>query len=170
MNLRIASLVAVAAALAIGPASASAADQSVELAAIGATSTWTSAEKTGFVYGSDVVDNVPVPHCSELWSCDTTLIKTGELGDLVVDIAGKGLSGQDTLKDIDLHVFASNEAGDEGELIGESAGATASEAFTAFDAPAGYYLVVVDWYLGVGSYDATATLALPQPDEEEEEA
>lgn len=168
--MRLITALVAAGALAIAPAAASAAtDRSAELSGIGASTSWTSAEKTGFVYGSDVTDNVPVPHCSELWSCDTTLIKTGELGDLVVGVTGKGLNGQDTLKDIDVHVYESTADGEQGELIGESAGSTATESFTAFGAPAGYYLVVVDWYLGAGSYDGTASLNLPVPDEPEEE-
>jgi hypothetical protein len=161
MSLRKTLLAAGIAALAILPAAASAADRSIELGGIDASETWTSETLTGVVYGSDVTDVAPIPHCSELWSCDATLIRTGAYGNLVVDIAGEGMQGQDTLKDVDLHVYVSNKNGSEGELIGESTSAAASESYAAEDLPAGYYLVVVDWYLGAGSVDGTATLTVP---------
>jgi hypothetical protein len=150
----------VAAAFAIAPAGAVAApDREASLSGEGATTTWTSEVGTGAVYTSNVADRVPA--CSPAFSCDQTLIQTDRYGNLDVSIAGKGVNDQDTLKDIDLHVFISNADGTQGELLQEGTSAAPSESVVIEDLPAGYYLVYVDWYLGAGSFDGTATLAAP---------
>ncbi|MCW2992174.1 MAG: hypothetical protein JWM73_2768 [Solirubrobacterales bacterium] len=159
MRLRTAPLAVLAAAFAIAPAGAWAADRSATLSEEGAKYTWSSAVQTGAVYTSDVSDHAPA--CSPVFSCDTTLIQTDRYGNVQVEIAGKGVNDQDTLKDVDLHVYVSNADGAQGELIQESVGATADEATLLEDLPAGFYLVKVDWYLGVGSVDGAATLLAP---------
>lgn len=156
---------ALVAALVI-PAAASAADREFTLATPGEKVTWSSAIKTGFVYTSSVSSKVPA--CSPIFSCDATLIKTEEYGDLLVSIAGKGVQGQDTMKDVDVHVYVSNANGAKGTLLGEGVTEFADESLTFTDLPAGYYLVYVDWYLGAGSYDGTVTLNAPTtPDPEQ---
>lgn len=152
-------LLAAVAAVFLLPASALAADREFTLAAEGERATWTSPVKFGAVYTSDVSSRVPA--CSPIFSCDSTLIRTEQYGDLVVDVVGKDQQGLDTMRDIDLHVYVSNENGDQGELLGEGITANPEESVTVFDAPAGYYLVYVDWYLGYGDYDGAATLTAP---------
>jgi hypothetical protein len=155
-----------AAVLLIAAPAAAAPNRSGALSAVGAKYTWTSDVATGFVYGSPVAPKAP--HCNPIFSCDDTLVKSDEYGDLQFDIAGKGLNGQDTLKDIDLHVYLSDATGAAGELLAESTSAAPSESVYLTDAEPGYYLVEVDWYLGVGSFDGTASLLPPTPPEEEE--
>jgi hypothetical protein len=161
----LAPVVGALAALALIPATAAAApDRSGELAALDTTYEWSSDVKTGAVYTFDVAENVPP--CTPIFSCDATLVKTAELGDLRIKIEGVGLGDQDTLSDVDLHVYASDEDGTQGDLVGEDTSADANEAVVYEDAPAGYYLVYVDWYLGVGSIDGTATLSTPVVEED----
>lgn len=152
----LAPLAAVAAALVMAPGAWAAANRSGDLPQVGSNYTWTSASGTGLVFSSDVSDHVPA--CSPVFSCDTTLVKTEDYGNLLVEIAD---SSGGTLKDVDLHVYVSNENGDQGELVGESISDQANEAYLAEDVPAGYYLVYVDWYLGTGTVDGTATLQEP---------
>jgi hypothetical protein len=154
------------AALALMPAVATAApNREGELAALDTTYEWASDVQTGFVYTSDVSNNLD-PCTPAVFSCDQTLIRTGELGDLKFSIAGSGIEGQDTLSDVDVFVFASDEAGTAGEQLGADTSADARETVLLEDAPAGYYLVRVDWYLGAGSIDGLATLSTPVDEEE----
>jgi hypothetical protein len=168
MSHRIKTAGAAIVALALLPAATFAAtpNRTGTLADEGAKYTWTSDVATGFVYGAPVAPKAP--HCTPIFSCDYTLVKTEKYGDLQVDIAGQGIGGQDTLKDIDLHVYASDATGatTDGPLA-ESTGATATESVVLPDADPGYYLVEVDWYLGVGSFDGTATLLAPTPPDPE---
>jgi hypothetical protein len=165
MRSRTAPLAAALAALALVPAVATAApNREAVLATEGATYPWTSEVATGFVYTSDVAENVPA--CSPIFSCDATLIKTEVPGDLRIGIKGVGLGGQDTMMDLDLHVYLSDEAGTAGEVLAEGVGATATEAAFLEDAEPGYYLVYVDWYLGAGSFEGTADLLTPVIEEE----
>lgn len=166
MRLRITTVAPVLAAAALLPAATAAAapNRSATLADIGAKTTWTSAVQVGAVYGDPVAGKAP--HCSPIYSCDDTLIKTEQYGDLQTDIAGTGVGGQDTLKDVDLHVYASDASGAVGELLAESTSANPSEAVNLPDVEAGYYLVEVDWFLGIGSVDGAATLLPPTPPEE----
>lgn len=165
MRSRTAPLAAALAALALVPAVATAApNREAPLATEGATYEWTSAVATGAVYTSDVAEKVPA--CSPIFSCDATLIKTEVPGDLKIGIKGVGLGGQDTMKDLDLHVYLSDEAGTPGESLAESVGATATESAFIEDAEPGYYLVYVDWYLGAGSFNGTAALLTPVIEEE----
>jgi hypothetical protein len=106
-----------------------------------------------------------VPPCTPIFSCDATLVKTAEPGDLKIKIEGVGVGDQATLSDVDLHVYVSDKDGAQGELVGEDTSADATESVVYEDAPAGYYLVYVDWYLGVGSIDGTATLSTPVVEE-----
>ena len=155
------------AALALLPALASAApDRSLELTALDTSVEWSSEVASGFVYNSDVAGNLDL--CTPgLFSCDQTLIKTTELGDLKLTFAGKGVGDQDTLSDIDVFVFPANEAGEaQGEALGKDTSADAQEQVVLEDAEPGFYLLQVDWYLGVGSYDGTATLSTPINEEE----
>jgi hypothetical protein len=167
MRLRITTLAPVLVVAALLPAATAAAapNRTADLATEGAKFTWSTDVATGAVYTSDVSSRVPA--CSPVFSCDATLIKTDVLGNLQLGITGKGVNDQDTLKDVDLHVYLSDAEGTQGELWGESAGASADEAYTVENAEPGYYLVVIDWYLGVGSVDGTAELAPPTPPEEE---
>jgi hypothetical protein len=161
MRLRIS--VAALAALTLLPAATAAAapNRSGSLPAENTKYTWSTAVQTGAVYTSTVSGHVPA--CSPLFSCDATLVKTDVLGDLQVDIAGQGVNGQDTLKDVDLHVYSSDASGTQGDLQAQSTGATASESVSLPDLEPGYYLVYLDWYLGVGSVDGTAQLFPPTP-------
>lgn len=147
------------------PAAATAADREITLASEGAKETWTSPVKTGAVYTSDVSSRVPA--CSQIFSCDSTLVRTEQYGDLLVDIVGNDQQGQDTLQDLDVHVYVSNEDGAMGDVLAEGTTAEQSESVSIPDVPAGYYLVYVDWYFGYGNYDGTATLAAPSTPLEE---
>lgn len=159
MRLRTAPL-ALIAAFALAPAAATAApDREATLADAGSSYTWTSESGTGVVFTSTVADRVPA--CSAVFSCDQTLIRTDRYGNLDVGIAGKGLQGQPTLADVDLQVFVSNADGAQGELLGEGVTAEPTESVLVEDLPAGFYLVVISWYLGAGTSDGTATLSAP---------
>ena len=161
--MRLHTSVAALAALTLLPAATAGAapNQSAALDAVGAKSTWSTPVALGAVYGEPVAGRAP--HCSPIFNCDTTLIHVGAPGDLQVDIAGQGIGGQDTLKDVDLHLYASDPSGAQGDLLYESTGATAQESVAAPDVEPGYYLALVDWYLGVGSVNGTAQLLPPTP-------
>ena len=162
-------------AVALPVATASAADRTADkpLAADGDKYTWTTADNFGAVYGSPVADRVP--HCSPVFACDTTLIQVGEHPDtpldLQLDIAGTGqdVGGNDTLMDIDLHVYTSDKDGTQGDLLGESTSANPAETVYLADIAPGYYLVEIDWFTGYGHADGTAKLVPTPPAEEEEE-
>jgi len=163
MRLRSSLLTAALAALAVLPAAATAAtaapDREGTVAIGGEPFTWSTDVATGAVFMSDVAERVPA--CSPVFSCDATLIRTGDYGNLLVEVSGQGLEGQETLADVDLHVYVSNADGAQGELLMEDTSADAQESVLLEDVPAGYYLVYVDWYLGAGSVDGTATLQEP---------
>jgi hypothetical protein len=114
----------------------------------------------GAVYTSDVSSRVP---CNPvIFQCDTFLVQTEEdAADVVFSIAGEG----DNTKDIDLHVYTSDAEGTQGDLIGESVSNTANETVSIGESEAGYYLVVVDYYLAVlGTYTGTAEFT-PLPED-----
>lgn len=160
MSLRSSHLAAAVAALALLPAAAAAAPDREGSASLGGEPfTWSSDAKTGAVYTSNVAERVPA--CSPVFSCDATLIRTTDYGNVTFAVAGKGLGGQATLSDVDLHVYVSNANGDVGDVVGEDTSADADESVLAEDLPAGYYLVYVDWYLGAGSIDGTVTVEAP---------
>ena len=152
---------ALVAALVLPAAAFAAPDREVTLDTEGAKATWTSEVQTGAVVTSDVSERLPA--CNAAYSCDATLVQTEQYGDLVVDIAGKGVEQvpQSTMVDLDLHVYVSNASGAMGDELGEDASGDANESVTVADVPAGYYLVYVDWYAGAGSFDGSATLAPP---------
>ena len=142
------------------------------LAADGDAYTWTTADNLGAVYGDPVAPKAP--HCSAIFACDQTLIQVGDHADtpldLQVDIAGTGqdLNGNNTLKDVDLHIYASDKDGTQGDLLGESTSANPSESVTLSEVQPGYYLVLVDWFLGYGHVDGSAKLLpTPPPDPDE---
>lgn len=155
-----AALIVAAVLLPAAPAAAAPA-RTGEVKTIGEKYTWSSDVAVGAVYGSPVAPKAP--HCSQIFSCDDTLVKVGEYGDVQFDIAGVGFQGQDTLKDIDLHVYSSDASGAIGELQGESTSANPSESVSLLDMEPGYYFVEVDWFLGVGSYDGTVQSLPPTP-------
>lgn len=157
---------ALVAALVFPSAAFAAPDREITLATEGAKETWTSEVQTGAVVTSSVSERVPA--CSAAFSCDATLVKTERYGDLVAQTVGQGVQGQPTLVDVDLHVYVSNANGAMGDLLGEDTSGDPDETVTVADLPAGYYLVYVDWYAGIGSYEGTATLNAPStPDPEE---
>lgn len=159
MRLRIAPFAAAAAFALIPAATAAAApDRTVSLAP-GAAETWDSEVKSGFVYTSSVASRVPA--CTAAFGCDVTLVETTEYGNLKVDVVGKGVHDQNTLNDVDVHIYVSNENGAQGDLYGEDTSPDADETVLVEDLPAGFYLVVIDWYFGIGSIDATAALLDP---------
>ena len=158
MSLRT-TFVAAIGALALFPAAGLAVERETTLSADQPEFKWTTAEQTGAVYGSDVSSQVPA--CSAAFSCDSTLVQTDRYGNLEVSIAGKGVQGQPTLEDVDLHVYVSNANGTQGELLGEGVTAESTENVVLDDLPAGFYLVYIDWYLGAGSVDGTAKLSDP---------
>ena len=144
--------------------SAAAPDRTASLTRESTVHEWTGKSGTGAVYTSDVASQVPA--CSAAFSCDATLLEVTAPGKLVVSIAGVGVQGQDTMKDLDLHVYRSDAAGSQGALVGESTSETANETVSKTRLQPGFYLVYVDWYLGAGSYTGKATLTpdpLPTP-------
>ena len=111
----------------------------------------------GVVYTSTVANRVG---CNPLvFQCDSYLVKVDEAaGDVVVEVAGEG----DNTKDVDLHVFWSDAEGTKGELVGESTSEGAQEMVSTGELEAGYYLVVVDYYLAVaGTYKGAVTFTPP---------
>src|SRR3954453_11265920 len=173
MRLHISVAAVAAILLSAAPTALAAPNRSGELGAVGSSYSWSTDAGGGAVYGALTASGAPasvVPHCSPVFNCDYTLVKTGELGDLSIGIAGQGLGGQSTLKDVALHVYYSDATGKQGDLVGdeagESTGATASEGVLLQSVAPGYYLVLVDWYLGVGSVNGKADLLPPTtPDE-----
>jgi hypothetical protein len=175
MSLRMFTAAALVAA-ALPVASAAAAPDrtgATPLAKDGDKYTWTSADNFGAVYGDPVAPKAP--HCTPIFACDATLIQVGPHPDtpldLQADIVGTGqdLGGNNTLKDVDLHVYKSDKDGTQGELLGESTSANPSETVLLSDIQPGYYLLLTDWYLGYGHVDGTAKLVPTPPVEEEEE-
>lgn len=110
----------------------------------------TTAEKSGFVYTSDVSSQVP-PCTPILFECDQTLVHVTEDAQKLT-FSTTGTPSQ-TFSDVDLHVYKSDASGTMGTLLGESVTATLDEVVTVSTskAKAGYYLVFVDWYLGRGA-------------------
>jgi hypothetical protein len=158
MSMRSSALAVALIGLAALPAAASAAPAAT-FGAYGDTYKWSSDPGAGAVYTSDVSSRVPA--CSPIFNCNQVLIETTAPGDLQVAVKGVGLQGQDTLKDVDLHVYESDADGTKGEVLNESTGSTADETVLVEDAAPGFYLLYTDWYLGVGSIDGTATLLEP---------
>jgi hypothetical protein len=145
--------VAGAAFLAAAPAQA--ADRDASVSAATPTAAWTSPFKAGFVYTSSVSSQIPA--CTEvIFACDTTLVK---VEDENLRVRFKTASKDtDTLSDVDLHVYRSDENGTMGALLGESTSPAVDETVTVNKAAPGHYLVVVDWYLGAGTYDGSVQL------------
>jgi hypothetical protein len=174
MSLRMFTAVALA-ALALPVATASAANRtaSTPLAKDGDKYTWTTADSLGAVYGDPVAPKAP--HCSPIFACDTTLIRVGDHPDtpldLQVDIAGTGQSagGENTLQDVDVHVYTSDASGTQGDLLGEGTSPNPSESVYLSDIQPGYYLVLIDWYTGFGHVDGNAHLVPTPPAEPEDE-
>ena len=140
--------------------SAAAPDRTASLTRESTVHEWTGKTGTGAVYTSDVSSQVPA--CSPAFSCDTTLLEVTDAGKLVLSIAGKGVADQDTMVDLDLHLYKSDAEGTQGALVGEGTSPEANETVTVKRLQPGFYLVVVDWYLGAGSYAGRATLT-PDP-------
>lgn len=106
--------------------------------------------------------------CTAWHECDETLLRVDEAGDLHVQIDGRPgdveIPDGDLDLDVDLYVFASDVSGTAGERISENAGATAGtvEEVHLEDLAAGYYLVRVVFYQGMGAtYTGDASLTLP---------
>jgi hypothetical protein len=168
------SLIAALAALLLVPAAA---------AASGGTATkttpfaWSGGPGSGLVLPLvfSQVEEGPISEsttaCTEVETCDDTLVKIEEPGDLTVAITGKEgdtpalpvIGGSD----LDLYVFASDAQGAAGEPVGESISTGSNETVTLTEATPGYYLVQVRFYHAVNAtYSATATLTDPVVEEE----
>lgn len=119
---------------------------------------WTFGPGTGVLL--DGLVSAKAPCTAVLNTCDFTLIQLGDPGTLNVTTS----SDDQTVVDIDLHVFTSDADGTQGDLLGESKGGTPAEAFSE-DLDPGYYLVKVDYLAGAGNYNGAATFA-PRPPEE----
>ena len=147
---RLATLTAVLALVPAGSALAAPPDKQATLNSTNPTYNW-SGTGSGVVFTSTVGNKVG---CNPVaFYCDFVLVKTDEPGDMVFNT---GTTDQ-SLVDIDLHVYDSDADGTQGELWGESTGGTPAESVAITDAPAGYWLVKVDYYLGAGTYNGTAT-------------
>jgi hypothetical protein len=136
-------------------APALAADKSATLSTAKPSFAWDGGPGNGLVYTSTVSNRTP---CNPVvFSCETILLKLSNAGnDLVVNIAGQG----ENTKDLDLHLYFSDAKGTQGDLLYESTGETAEETVSTGPIDAGYYLVVVDYYLAVaGTYKGTAKLS-----------
>lgn len=157
MRLRSPKLAAALVAAALIPAAtATAADREYTMA-VGQTNTWTSDVHAGGPVFSQAAQRIPA--CSPVFGCDATLVLLTKQSDLLATIKGN----EDTLVDVDLHVYASNAAGEQLDLYGASTGATAEETVLAQDLAPGYYLVYADWYLGVGTITGTVEAQPPTP-------
>ena len=158
MRTPISRLAALTAVLALLPAASAFAAPPARQATLNSTSpsfNW-SGTGSGVVFTSTVGNRVG---CNPVaFACDLTLIKTDEPG----DIAFTTDSTDKTLVDADLHVYESDADGTQGELWGESTGGTPQEAVAVTDTQPGYWLVKVDYYLGAGTYNGTATFT-PAP-------
>lgn len=154
-------VVGLASLLLLAAPSAAAPDRSGAVGRDAVEHTWAGKTASGFVYGSDVSSKVPA--CTNgVFACDQTLLEVRDGGKLTVRIVGEGIQGQDTMTDLDLHVYKSDAQGTMGQLLGEATSPAADETVTLTKLPAGHYLVYVDWYLGAGSYKGTAKL-VPTP-------
>jgi hypothetical protein len=145
-------LAVLTAAIALLPASTALAAPPEKQATLTSTSpsyNW-SGTGSGFVLTSAVGNRIG---CNPgLFYCDFVLVKTEELGSLVFTTG----STDKSLVDVDLHVYESDADGTQGDLWGESTGGSPAEAVALTDAPAGYWLVKVDYYAGAGTYQGTA--------------
>lgn len=150
--------------LASAPVSA-APDRTGQVSRDQVTHTWTGKTATGVVYTSSVSNELP-PCVTPAFSCDQTLIHVIDGGRVTFKIVGQGIAGQETMSDLDLHVYRSDEQGTQGALVGEDTSPDAEETVSIGKAEPGYYLVYVDWYFGAGSYEGSVKLVptpLPTP-------
>jgi hypothetical protein len=109
--------------------------------------------------------------CTEVETCDDTLVKIEESGDLTFTITGENGDTPELpvigAADLDLYIFASDAQGAKGEPVAESATGEPSETVTLFAAEPGYYLVQVRFYHAVNAtFDASATLTDPVVEED----
>lgn len=110
---------------------------------------WTG-DGAGVLLTPDLME--PVGCRSALHECDQTLIRVPGSGSLRIDTS----STDEGTIDTDLHLYASNAAGEPVRKLKDSAGGSPVESIVA-SVPAGYYLVRIDYALGAGTVDAIAT-------------
>lgn len=160
MRITLAAPAALALALALAAPAVAAPDQTVSRTK--AETTWAGKTGSGFVYTSTV--SKQLPYCTPgVFDCERTLVKVEDFGKLAFSISSDP-GANPALTDIDLHVYESDAQGTQGALVGESTSATNDEVVTVSDkaSKVGYYLVIVDWYLGAGAYDGKVKLT-PRP-------
>lgn len=116
------------------------------------TYNWTGKLGTGIAPLTQVDSRLPCG--SPGHDCDYTLMHVTEPGTLSVTSS----TADQTTKDVDLYIYASDADGTQGDLWGSSTGGTAAEAVTA-DALAGDWFLVVANYATVvaGTYAGQAT-------------
>jgi hypothetical protein len=162
MMLRLLAATALVCAL---PASAGAAPaRNGNLSAASPNYAWDGAVASGIAATADIHDALPCQAPVE--TCDETLIKIDEPGNLAVKIVGQGPGAVD----LDLYVYVSDESGKPGKFMKSSTGATAEEQTTAEIEEAGYYLVQVTYatafqagYKGTSTFEALPAATPPAP-------
>lgn len=127
------------------------------------TATFAGKFGSGFVYGSSV--STQVPKCTPgVYDCESTLVRADDYGRLLFSVTADP-ERNPALADIDLHVYRSDASGTQGVLVGTSESPTTTEGVTVSDSRSvagGYYLMVVEWFLGAGDYDGKVRLT-PRP-------
>ena len=150
---RLAAVATGAAAIAVAGAAPALAEPAGTLSSANPKWEFAGGPGNGAVYTSDVSSRVP---CNPaVFQCDAYLVKVDEnASDVLFQIAGEG----DNTVDLDLHVYFSDADGTQGDLLGESTSAGATESVSTGELEPGYYLVVVDYYLALlGTYTGSAT-------------
>lgn len=132
------------------PAAAQQMDYEGTLNASSTTFAWDGGPGSGFTYTSSVANNVPCD-TPGLRDCEYLLLNVQVGGDLTLTIDGQ----EDTLEDIDVHLYQSNASGEAGKLVVEGTSPEPDEKISKARLPAGYYLAMMDYYLGAGTYKGT---------------
>lgn len=135
------------------PAAAQEMDYNAKLNAGTPEFKWDGGPGSGFTYTSTVAERIPCD-TPGMRDCEFLLLQLEVGGDLTIKIDGQ----EDTLDDIDVHLYESDSTGKQGKLIVEGVTPEADETITKKNIKAGYYLAMMDYYFGAGSYKGTATL------------
>lgn len=105
------------------------------------------------------------PRCAAVThDCETTLVRVDDAGRLFFRIyprlenAAEMAANNAALFDIDLHIYESDSTGAQKVHVGSSLTAGSEEAVYVSRGKVGYYLVVVEWYLGTGDYTGSVQL------------
>ncbi len=134
--------------------SSAAPDRSASLSRETPSTSWTSEVGVGPYVGSRTL--YEKTRCTEPFTCDTTLLRLTTPGDLMVNVTERQPGD---VFDVLMYLYRSDASGSPGsEIKGRGQFAGSGDSLSAQRLSAGYYLVRVEWFEGVGDYTGKATL------------